>query len=274
MTARALRNIPGGIHRSAEGIAAGVRPNMTLQAKGWLALNQQVVLRSAMGVVACHAVLCHRRMLEGERASLFGMALVARLSDRFFPEHSVWAAMGIVAATALHLALRHRMVRRHLGLNLLPFVAVVAHVWLGSPVINRFLAFEALFELDLLRLQFLQFLGLSRFLRTAYRKGVRGKLLILDSARQSFDLEPAAFDVAQLGLLAHAVRVMALDAAHLGARMLACGPQCDLFLRMAFQTDLGHILGLEQLRADDLRLVAATSYMCTSRPVAGFAASS
>ena len=55
---------------------------MTLLAQKWPRCGQQHVVIRAVGFMAIHAVVTHRRVFPEKRSALFGMALVTDLIDR------------------------------------------------------------------------------------------------------------------------------------------------------------------------------------------------
>ena len=87
--------------------------------------------------VAVGAVLGHRLVLEQEGAAFFRMALVAGLGHGVFLEQlGATGAVRVVAVRAAHFAFCNRVVRGFFAISALVFVAGIADLGLGFPVLQ------------------------------------------------------------------------------------------------------------------------------------------
>jgi hypothetical protein len=103
-----------------------MRPFVAAQAQVRLGLLEQGLVRGAVGFVAYIAAFGHGRMLVDKRARLFGMALKTGLFYALGLKVPQGAAVGIMAAYALHFTLVDGVVGRKLPVRFLFGMALVA----------------------------------------------------------------------------------------------------------------------------------------------------
>src|SRR5215831_13223024 len=120
------------LDRSRTAEYGAVAEAMTLGAYPWPRHFQHIFIGAAVRVVTAQAILPHRCMLEQERSALFGVALVAVVVDRVFPQHCFGGgAVRIVTVRAGDLSFPDRHVRRAENLSAPILVALEAGFQLG-----------------------------------------------------------------------------------------------------------------------------------------------
>lgn len=122
----------------AEGDTGMPGRRMTLLAKQWRPVDQQIGIHRTMRLMAIQAVFLDRRMLPQERTPLRRMALVTGLVDRvLFQQHRTEGTVRIVAGATGQLRRGHRMMGELREISPYGLVAAVTYLRLGRSFQSR-----------------------------------------------------------------------------------------------------------------------------------------